>query len=123
MFDLISGVQIPVQDVRRAYDFYKDTLNLHPLAFIEERWAGFRVGERDIWLVQAGDDYPMRPGGDTGVVFTVFDLDAAEHSLRNKGLEPVDKGLRFPSGARQLPYRDPDGNVFVVHQGPSPRNR
>jgi len=120
MFDQITGVQIPVSDVKRSYDFYKDTLGLRPLALVERHWAGFRLGEKDIWLVQAGDDYPMRPGGDNGVVFTVFDLDATAEALGQRGLKPTDAGLRFPNGARQLPYRDPDGNVFVVHQGPKP---
>jgi predicted enzyme related to lactoylglutathione lyase len=98
------------------FEFYRDKLGLPPLGRNGDVWAGFRVGDQDIWLTPGLPEFPQRPGSDGGLVFKVSDIQATVEQLEQRGISPAGKGMLFPTGARQIPYRDPEGNYFAVLQ-------
>ncbi len=119
MFDTIGGMIVPVTNVENACRFYGGRLELPFIGMIEKKWAGFRVGEKDVWLIQTTPEFPVKPGGDTALYFQVADAEAAVEQLQEIGVSPSGPGVELPTGARQVPYRDPDGNLFVVYESPA----
>lgn len=119
MFDTIGGMIIPVTSVEEACRFYGGRLELPFIGMIEKKWAGFRVGEKEVWLIQTTPEFPVKPGGDVALFFPVLDIDAAIEHLEAVGVSPAGPGVELPTGARKVPYRDPDGNLFVVYESPA----
>jgi catechol 2,3-dioxygenase-like lactoylglutathione lyase family enzyme len=122
VFDAIGGVVVPVRNIDDAFEFYHNRLGLTPIGIAPGKWAGFRVGEKDVWLEASTNQLPLKTGGDGGMFFVVTDIDSAAARLAERGVQPDGQGVELPSGAKQLPYRDPDGNMFLLYESPPKSN-
>jgi uncharacterized glyoxalase superfamily protein PhnB len=103
--------ELPVADVERAQQYYRDTL-------------GFEIGwlypDKEIGAVSRGDvaiffrrrESPFEPA-----VHWVFaeDLDATYIELQSLGANIVDPLEKKPWGLRQFTVDDLDGNRFYFH--------
>jgi uncharacterized glyoxalase superfamily protein PhnB len=103
--------ELPVEDVERAQQYYRDVL-------------GFEIG----WLEPGKEMGAVSRG--TAVIFFrrtrppfapavhwVFaeDLDASYEELKSSGAKIVEPLEQKPWGLRQFTVEDPDGNRFYFH--------
>jgi predicted enzyme related to lactoylglutathione lyase len=104
--------ELPVADVERAQQHYRDAL-------------GFEIG----WLYPGGEIGSVSRG-DMGPIFFrkrtppfepaihwVFaeDIDAVYQELQSSGAKIVEPLEKKPWGLRQFTVGDPDGNLFYFH--------
>ena len=123
--DAMAVTTIPVTDLERAKAFYSDALGLRLLLetpFAIRYGAG---GGTQISLFKRG---PVERGA-TVAHFEVADIDAVVRGLKHNGVvfEEYTEGPLIttnsiaPIGpARGAWFRDPDGNVIGVREGPIP---
>ena len=113
-------VQIPVEDIDRAKDFYTDKVGFH--ADVDQR---VNDDVRFVQLTPPGSAcsisltsgvHDMRPGAIAGLQLVVADADAAREELLERGVE-VGEVQEFPWG-RFIFFADPDGNSWAVQQVP-----
>jgi predicted enzyme related to lactoylglutathione lyase len=103
--------ELPVEDVERAQQHYRDAL-------------GFEIG----WTDPSGDIgavsrtnvaifFRKRPRPFEPAVHWIFaaDVDATYEELRSRGARVVDALERKPWGLRQFTVEDLDGNRFYFH--------
>jgi len=103
--------ELPVADVERAQEHYRDAL-------------GFEIGwlrpDREMGAVSRGDAaifFRRRTPPFEPAVHWVFadDIEATHEELKALGANIVDPLEKKPWGLRQFTVRDPDGNVFHFH--------
>ena len=103
--------ELPVADVERAQQYYRDTL-------------GFEIGwlypGKEIGAVSRGDVvifFRRRAPPFEAAVHWVFaeDVDATYNELKSLGASIVDPLERKPWGLRQFAVDDLDGNRFYFH--------
>ncbi|RKE19181.1 VOC family protein [Streptomyces sp. TLI_171] len=112
---------IPVTDLGRAKQYYRDTLGL-TLARESEEEVTFRSGSTEFGM------YETPYGGQAGhtlASWKVADLDAEMTELRARGvvfeeydlpgLKTLD-GVAENDGMRAAWFKDPDGNVLCVNE-------
>ena len=113
-------VQIPVEDIDRAKDFYTDKVGFH--ADVDQR---VNDDVRFVQLTPPGSAcsisltsgvHDMPPGAIAGLQLVVADADAAREELLERGVE-VGEVQEFPWG-RFIFFADPDGNSWAVQQVP-----
>jgi catechol 2,3-dioxygenase-like lactoylglutathione lyase family enzyme len=117
----IAVVSIPVQDQRRARDFYRDKLGFtvlaeHPGVMGPGRdWImlGAPGGGSTITLVNWFDTMPA--GSLRGLVIHTKDIDAEHRRLTEAGLV-IDEIKTEPWG-RFATFRDSEGNGLVLMSG------
>ena len=113
----IGYLNVHVSDLRRAVDFYRDTLGFS-LEFADEsfHYARFDVAGMRFAVASGGE----RPEGDrhTGIGIVVPDVDAAYEELNAKGVRFTMAPSRQPWGGYMAMFADPDGNVFYL-DGPT----
>ena len=110
-----SVVWLPVTDVKRAVEFYRDTLGLSE-SRVEDDWAELEAGS-----VKIGLNGSESPGGDGGAVIAFSPeggLDSAVEELRGKGVEIAGDVSEHPWG-RLATIKDPDGNDIQLYEPPS----
>jgi predicted enzyme related to lactoylglutathione lyase len=114
----VGYANIYVSELNRAVDFYHGVLGL-PLLFRADQFSYARLQAGPIYLGLAAVDRKVPDlaalvGRQTGIGFTVSDIDAAYEALRAKGVQfpmvPADQ----PWGGRLAQFADPDGNVFYL---------
>lgn len=113
----VGFVKVPVSDVRRAADFYRDVLGLtEDFVVAEYGWAQMSTGTIPICLYVPGMGGGTRaPGGDTGIQLRVADARAAHAAAAAAG--GVDGDLMAgDDGTASFTARDPDGNLVQVAQ-------
>jgi len=109
-----------VTDLKRAVEFYQNTLGL-PLQFQEEQFGYASFAPEGIRLGVARVD-PNDPesqplvGRHTGIGWGVPDLDAAYARLKAKGVRFTMVPTKQPWGGFMATFADPDGNVFYLDQ-------
>lgn len=117
---LITGtdfISIPTRDADAARAFYVETLGLRPDDRAEyEVWAGGTCYA--IWAPEsAGMPFRANEGGQ--YAFRVEDVAAARSALEAKGVQfdapTVDTGV-----CHMAMFRDPDGNVLMLHHRHTP---
>jgi uncharacterized glyoxalase superfamily protein PhnB len=105
--------ELPVADVERAQQHYRDTL-------------GFEIG----WLYPGGGIGSVLRG-ETTIFFRkrtppfepaihwmfAIDIDATYQELQSSGANIVDPLEMKPWGIRQFTVEDLDGNIFYFHHG------
>lgn len=105
--------ELPVADVERAQQHYKDTL-------------GFQIGwlypDKEIGAVMRGNVTiffrKCQPPFDPAVQWIyVQNIDAAYAELQQSGAKIVDPLAEKPWGLRQFTVQDLDGNIFYFHHG------
>jgi catechol 2,3-dioxygenase-like lactoylglutathione lyase family enzyme len=122
----LAVTTIAVSDLERAKAFYADQVG-PPL--LDETPVACRFG------AGSGSQLSVRRGqpnvGQTVAHFEVDDIDAAVHELTARGISFEDyetpktvNGIAQIGPARGAWFKDPDGNILGIREGPVPgRNR
>jgi catechol 2,3-dioxygenase-like lactoylglutathione lyase family enzyme len=108
-------VNVFVSDLKRAVEFYRDTLGL-PLQFQEDQFGyasfapeGIRFGVARVDA--AAPESPSLLGRHTGIGWGVPDLDAVHQQLKAKGVRFTMAPTKQPWGGFMATFADPDGNL------------
>ena len=107
----------PVTDLRRARDFYENTLGLKSGMVYEGKgmsWVEYEVGSGVLAIGSGAEQF--RPSADGGsVALEVEDFEAAIAELKASGcaflIEPVKTAV-----CRMAVILDPDGNTIIIHK-------
>jgi catechol 2,3-dioxygenase-like lactoylglutathione lyase family enzyme len=122
---LVTGVDFVVvgtRDIKAAEDFYGGTLGL-PVGARYGRMPGveFETGSLTIAVMESeafGMQFAANP---SPIALQVADTHAARAELESKGVEfvadTIDSGV-----CHMAPFRDPDGNMLMLHHRYSPRD-
>jgi uncharacterized glyoxalase superfamily protein PhnB len=104
--------ELPVADVERAQQHYRDVLSFE---------IGWLSPGREIGAVSHGDMGPIffrkRTAPFEPAVHWVFaeDIDASYEELKSSGANIVEPLEKRPWGLRQFTVADVDGNLFYFH--------
>jgi catechol 2,3-dioxygenase-like lactoylglutathione lyase family enzyme len=120
--DFLAVTTVAVTDLDRAKGFYQDRVGL---TLLDETPFGFRFG------AGKGSQLSIRRGqpnvGQTVAHFEVDDIEAVVRDLTSRGVGfeeyETPKTVDFIAQvgpARAAWFKDPDGNVFGVREGPVP---
>ena len=123
----LEVVLLPVSDIDRARDFYRDKLGFH-VDIDQEVMPGMRIVQLTppgsgcsialgdaIWDTMDGP--APAPGSYQGMQLCVADIKAAHRELTERGLEvgePVSYG--DTDGATFMYFKDPDGNGWAIQE-------
>lgn len=110
-----------VTDFPRAVEFYGETLGLGELRGYGKIPGGeFETGNLTLAVLDAAAvGREFEPSGHP-LAFRVDDVEAARAELEGKGIEFL--GETMDSGVcLQAPFKDPDGNVLILHRRYAPR--
>ncbi|MFH9575577.1 VOC family protein [Streptomyces sp. NPDC017454] len=124
----LEVIPLPVTDIDRARDFYRDKVGFH-VDIDQEVMPGMRIvqltppgsgcsialGEA-IWDMAQGQTTPA-PGTYQGLQLCVTDIKVAHAELVGRGLE-VSEPVRYApdDGATFMYFKDPDGNGWAVQE-------
>jgi predicted enzyme related to lactoylglutathione lyase len=114
-------VAVPVQDLKRADEFYGQTLGLRRNPNSGPRWVEYELGNITIALVSPdamGPDFEAH-GHQMPIALRVRDVDEARAKLEAEGIEfahgTIDSGV-----CHLATFRDPDGNAIQLHRRYAP---
>ena len=117
----VDFVAVPVQDLKRADEFYGQTLGLRRNSNSGDRWVEYELGNVTLALVSPeamGPDFEAR-GHQMPIALRVPDVDDAREKLEAVGIEfvhgTIDSGV-----CRLATFRDPDGNAIQLHRRYAP---
>ena len=109
-------VAVPVQDLKRADEFYGQTLGLERNPNSSERWVEYELGNVTLALVSPeamGPDFRAE-GHQMPIGLRVDDVAAARSKLEAKGVEFAGTD---DSGVCHMAFcTDPDGNYVILHR-------
>jgi catechol 2,3-dioxygenase-like lactoylglutathione lyase family enzyme len=112
-------ISVPVTDLERSTRFYEETLGLKR-APGDAAWPEFEIGNVSLYLLD-----PTNIGGEfTGphtspIALRVPDVREARTALEQVGVEF--DGEVFDTGVCHMAhFRDPDGNVLMLHRRYAP---
>ena len=114
MLKRIWDVTLTVSDLKRAVDFYRNTLGLDKKYEFKD-YAGFDCGGVEIGLKTWGGLEKPREG-EPNLDFQVDNLDETYKILKEKGVEFITEPEDTPWGARIVLFLDPDGNKLQLIQ-------
>ncbi len=123
----LEVLPLPVSDIDRARDFYRDKVGFH-VDIDQEVMPGMRIVQLtppgsgcsialgdSIWEM-SGDTRPA-PGSYQGLQLCVADIKAAHAELTARGLEISEPVVYAPAdGATFMYFKDPDGNGWAVQE-------
>jgi catechol 2,3-dioxygenase-like lactoylglutathione lyase family enzyme len=109
----INHVNLPVDDLERAVDFYEGLLGLERIPAVNSsaRGAWFRLGDAQLHLTERGSSAPAVHH----LAVTVDDFPALYDELVERDALDATFGAslyEFPDGAVQVYFRDPSGNLL-----------
>ena len=106
--------ELPVVDVERAQEHYRDTLGCEIAWLDDSKWIG-AVSHVDMGPIF----FRKRQSSFEPAVHWVFaeDIDASYKELQSLGANIVDPLETKPWGMRQFTVQDLDGNLFYFHHG------
>jgi predicted enzyme related to lactoylglutathione lyase len=110
-----------VTDYPRAVEFYGGTLGLeHSEDYGKIPGGEFETGNLTLEVLDAAAiGREFAPNG-SPIAFRVDDVAAARAELESAGVEFL--GETMDSGVcHQAPFKDPDGNVLILHRRYAPR--
>lgn len=123
----LEVIPLPVSDVDRARDFYRDKVGFH-VDIDEEVMPGMRIVQLtppgsgcsialgdSLWELTKGPT--PAPGSYQGLQLCVADIKAARAELVERGLE-VSEPVRYApdDGATFMYFADPDGNGWSIQE-------
>ncbi len=112
----IGYVNIFVNDIDRAVEFYQDRLGMKLVfANAEHGYASLSAGPIHLGLALPGDQ-PGLVGRHTGVGLVVDDLEAEHARLVGLGVSFSMEPSRQPWGGFMALVDDPDGNVLYLDE-------
>jgi catechol 2,3-dioxygenase-like lactoylglutathione lyase family enzyme len=115
--ELVDFVSVPTRDVAASVAWYQEVLGL-PASTVSP-------GEMETPNVTLGFWNPEAEGlpfvaNEAGIALRVPDVDAARAELEARGVQFV--APTWDSGVCRLAaFRDPDGNVLILHRRYAPR--
>jgi predicted enzyme related to lactoylglutathione lyase len=115
-------VSVPVTDMERAKRFYGETLGLPEIEHPEQGFPEYELGDNvSLYLLQMEKVGSSFTGPHTAsIALRVRDVAAAQKELEAKGVEfggePFDTGV-----CHMGTFKDPDGNVLMLHRRYAPR--
>jgi predicted enzyme related to lactoylglutathione lyase len=110
-------ISVPVTDMERAKRFYGETLGLPEIAHPEQGFPEYRLGENvSLYLLQMENIGSTFTGPHTAsIALRVPDVHEAQKELEAKGV--VFSGEPFDTGVCHMGiFKDPDGNVLMLHR-------
>jgi catechol 2,3-dioxygenase-like lactoylglutathione lyase family enzyme len=112
----IDFVSVPTRDLQRARRFYGQTLGLAPSATTPDEFEAANV-TLALWAPEA-EGVPFAPNT-AGLALRVPDVAAARSRLEAGGVEFL--GETLDTGVCRMGFfRDPDGNVLILHRRYAP---
>jgi predicted enzyme related to lactoylglutathione lyase len=114
-------VAVPVQDLKRAEEFYGNTLGLRRNPNSGDRLVEYELGNVTLALVSPEAlGLEMQPQGhQMPIALRVPDVEEARQQLEAKGVEfthgTIDSGV-----CHMATFRDPDGNALQLHRRYAP---
>ncbi|WP_431993497.1 VOC family protein [Streptomyces albogriseolus] len=127
MFMTLEVIPLPVSDIDRARDFYRDKVGFH-VDIDEEVMPGMRIVQltppgsgcsialgETLWEMTPGPT--PSPGAYQGLQLVVADIEKAHADLVERGLD-VSEPVRYTEadGATFMYFTDPDGNGWAVQE-------
>jgi predicted enzyme related to lactoylglutathione lyase len=114
-------VAVPVQELRRADEFYGKTLGLRRNPNSSDRWVEYELGNVTLALVSPealGPEFQAQ-GHQLPIALRVNDVDEARQKLEAEGVEflhgTIDSGV-----CHLATFADPDGNTLQLHHRYAP---
>jgi predicted enzyme related to lactoylglutathione lyase len=113
----IGYVIVGVKSFDAAIPFYRDTMGFE-LLFCEPEFhfASFKVDDMTFSLAEGAEETHGAGDRNTGIGFTVPDVDAAHAELVAKGVKFTMGPGKMPWGGYMAMFVDPDGNEFYLDQ-------
>ncbi len=112
----ISYINVFVNDLTRAIEFYEGKLGLNlQFSSAEHGYASFSVGDVKLGVAVPTDDKELI-GRHTGIGLGVSDLQAEHVRLSALGVNFTMPPTKQPWGGFMALVADPDGNVFYLDQ-------
>jgi catechol 2,3-dioxygenase-like lactoylglutathione lyase family enzyme len=118
----VDFVGVPVRDLKRADDFYGNTLGLPRSPHSGDRWVEYDTENVTIALISPeamGLQFLENFQPNTvPIALRVPDVEEARSKLREAGLEVadvIDSGVCHIAG-----FADPDGNALILHRRYAP---
>ncbi len=108
-------VSVPVTDLERSTAWYGETLGLPQTGF--GAWPEFKLGDNVfLYLLDPTNIGQQFEGPHTSAIaLRVPDVAEAKRALEAKGVQF--DGDVFDTGVCHMaPFRDPDGNAFLLHR-------
>jgi catechol 2,3-dioxygenase-like lactoylglutathione lyase family enzyme len=117
----IELVAIPVADVDRAIEFYRDRVG-YALDFDHKLDGGIRFVQLTppgsaCSIVLGSGVSEMPPGSQKGLQVVISDADAAHEQLTTAGVEAGD--IQILPWGRFVFFADPDGNTWSLQESPN----
>jgi predicted enzyme related to lactoylglutathione lyase len=117
----VDFIGVPVQDLKRADEFYGKTLGLERSPHSGPRWVEYEIGNVTLALISPeamGPDFEPQPHS-MPIALRVADVEEAKRKLEAAGVEfgdeIIDSGVCHIAG-----FRDPDGNALMLHRRYAP---
>ncbi|WP_328560097.1 VOC family protein [Streptomyces coelicoflavus] len=124
----LEVIPLPVTDIDRARDFYRDKVGFH-VDIDQEVMPGMRIVQLTppgsgcsialgdaIWDMAQGETRPA-PGAYQALQLCVADIKAAHAELTARGLEVSEPVQYAPDdGATFMYFKDPDGNGWAIQE-------
>jgi len=115
MIKTVWCVTFYVSDLKRAVEFYEETLGLEK-KYEYSSYVGFECGGVEIGLVpKLAEEQKVSPLSPS-VEFLVDDVEKVYNELKNKGVKIIKELHEEPWGGRQATFTDPDGNILEIAQ-------
>lgn len=113
----IAFTGYPVTDLKRACEFYSETLGLkESRRFGDEQkaWVEYDIGPGTLAIVNTAEEWkPSANGGAAGL--EVDDFEAALARLRQRGVKFLIEPMETPI-CHFAVVSDPDGNSIAIHK-------
>lgn len=113
----VDFVSVLTQDIPRAKQFYGETLGL-PIETEGENDMEFTLGQITLDVFNPGQPFVASTAG---IALRVPDVAAARTELESKGVE-FDGETRDTGVCHMAFFKDPDGNVLMLHRRYAPRD-
>ena len=112
----VAAVWVPVRDMSRAVDFYRDTLGLK-VNSTQDEWSDLEANGLKIGL-NAREEVHGSEGGAVITFEPEGGIDEAVEELRGKGVE-FSGGISDHEWGRIAPFKDSEGNDLQLFEPPS----
>jgi len=117
----VDFIGVPLQDLKRADEFYGTTLGLERSPHSGPRWVEYETGNVTLALISPeamGPDFQPKPHS-MPIALRVADVEEAKRRLEAAGVEfpngTIDSGVCHIAG-----FSDPDGNALILHRRYAP---
>jgi predicted enzyme related to lactoylglutathione lyase len=119
----VDFIGVPVQDLKRADEFYGTILGLERSPHSGPRWVEYETGNLTLALISPeamGPDFQATPHS-MPIALRVADVEEARRKLEAAGVEfpnaTIDSGVCHIAG-----FSDPDGNALMLHRRYAPHS-